>query len=85
MFTPHRVIHLGRIYQTREGELVRVIGPDHCLNGSHFRARGCTKATATPYNHYKPQDLTPADMGQVNRFLESEMREDMTWRSNQSR
>jgi hypothetical protein len=79
LFTPHRKLTVGHIYETQDGELIRLIRGG---GGGYFSGRGCTRKSATPYNHYRAQDLIPATFSQVNKFLASEMEQGMALKTN---
>lgn len=72
------MIKIGRIYKTNKGALVRIFRSG---GGGYYSGRGCTKKTATPYNHYREDELEPASLFEINDFLELELAYGMvqTW------
>lgn len=82
IFTPHRKLTVGLIYEHESGDLVRLTRSG---GAGWFSGRGCTRGSATPYNYYRAEHLIPADLGQINRFLASEMEAKLAAKTNQPR
>ncbi len=65
IFTPHRKLTVGLIYETDSGDLVRLIRDG---GAGWFSARGCTKKTATPFNRFLASEMENDMASKTNRF-----------------
>lgn len=81
------MIKIGQIYKIRypyAGGVSRsVLRRITRAGGAGFYSgRGCTPQQATPDNHIRESDVTPANLEEVNAFLELEMKNGMAQENN---